>query len=168
MKIPSAAAFKAALIGSWQLTYYSTTSSTNSSDVTFPMTDNPIGLILYTPDGYMSAQLMAPPGSPPGGPEGGFLGLPYLGYSGAYRVESTKDGIEVYHTMEVASYGGWLGNTQLRLAEMTEERVEDGKGKGKGKGKKVKSLVLSSPPADYDGDIRVPRLVWRRAEDVSK
>ncbi len=44
------------LIGSWSLESYSET-DVETGEVTYPMGRNPEGLILYTTDGYMSAQL---------------------------------------------------------------------------------------------------------------
>lgn len=47
------------LIGAWRLVSY-IERPRDGSPIRQPMTDRPQGLILYTPDGYMSAQLCAP------------------------------------------------------------------------------------------------------------
>ncbi len=47
------------LIGAWKLVSY-TEIPVNGSAPFYPMSENPMGIIMYTPDGYMSAQLMHP------------------------------------------------------------------------------------------------------------
>ena len=47
---------KEQLIGAWTLESY-TVEDIESGEVSYPMGRNPEGLILYTTDGYMSAQL---------------------------------------------------------------------------------------------------------------
>ena len=44
------------LVGAWRLAEFSVTAQDGT--VTYPMGDDVEGLIIYTPDGYMSAQLM--------------------------------------------------------------------------------------------------------------
>jgi hypothetical protein len=46
------------LMGAWSLESYSDT--TEGKEAVFPFGPKPIGLLIYTPDGYMSAQLMSP------------------------------------------------------------------------------------------------------------
>jgi lipocalin-like protein len=47
------------LVGCWPLAGYDVTAA--EGDATDrPLVDNPLGTILYTPDGYMSAQLARP------------------------------------------------------------------------------------------------------------
>src|SRR5258708_13105628 len=47
------------LIGAWKLLSYVET-PVDGSPKRFPMGENAQGIIMYTPDGYMSAQLMTP------------------------------------------------------------------------------------------------------------
>ena len=47
------------LTGCWRLAGYEVTADAGATDR--PLGDNPLGTILYTPDGYMSAQLARPP-----------------------------------------------------------------------------------------------------------
>lgn len=44
------------LVGSWQLVEYSETSE--GGETRHPLSAHPLGAILYTPDGYMSARLV--------------------------------------------------------------------------------------------------------------
>jgi hypothetical protein len=46
------------LIGAWRLAEFTVTAEDGT--VTYPMGEDVEGLIIYTPDGYMSAQLMEP------------------------------------------------------------------------------------------------------------
>ena len=47
------------LIGAWRLVSY-VEKPVDGNPERFPMGEEPKGLLLYTPDGYMSAQLMTP------------------------------------------------------------------------------------------------------------
>ena len=47
------------LIGAWRLVSY-IESPVDGSPKRFPMGEKALGIIMYTPDGYMSAQLMTP------------------------------------------------------------------------------------------------------------
>lgn len=51
------------LIGTWKLIAY-VEKPVNGSPPTHPMGERPMGIIMYTPDGCMSAQLMRPNRSP--------------------------------------------------------------------------------------------------------
>ncbi len=47
------------LVGAWKLVSY-VEKPTDGSEPFYPMGTEPQGIIMYTPDGYMSAQLMRP------------------------------------------------------------------------------------------------------------
>ena len=47
------------LIGAWELVSY-VEKPLNGAPPNYPMGERPMGIIMYTPDGYMSAQLMRP------------------------------------------------------------------------------------------------------------
>ena len=47
------------LIGAWKLVSF-VEKPLNGSAQNYPMGERPTGIIMYTPDGYMSAQLMRP------------------------------------------------------------------------------------------------------------
>ena len=51
------------LIGAWELVSC-TEIDFETKEVYLPMGETPVGFILYTPDGYMSAQLSAPDDHP--------------------------------------------------------------------------------------------------------
>lgn len=48
------------LVGAWDLVEYSAHSESDASNKIYPMGRNARGIIMYTPDGYMSAQLQIP------------------------------------------------------------------------------------------------------------
>jgi hypothetical protein len=139
------------LVGAWKLQEYSATAEDGS--VVYPMGGDATGLIIYTPDGYMSAQLMTR-GRPPyaaADPQGGTCeeesaaARGYLAYSGPFSVDE-KIGI-VRHHASVSLFPNWIGSVQERIAQLDGD-----------------ILTLSSAPMTYEGTRRTPRLVWRRAE----
>ncbi|MDK6805133.1 lipocalin-like domain-containing protein [Aerococcus sp. UMB7834] len=137
------------VIGAWKLISYQTTDA--SGQVVYPLGEDAKGFILYTPDGYMSAQIMAQ-GRP--AYESGDLhkGTPdemaqaaegYLAYSGRYEIDEDKG--KLTHHMDVSMNPTWLGQSQPRVA-----KIKDGK------------LKI------YNGLKPEDQLVWKRAEDNSQ
>jgi Lipocalin-like domain len=88
--------------------------------VTYPLGPDAEGLIMYTHDGYMSAQLMRPDRPDYDQPDtaGGTAAqhaaaaAGYLAYSGPYAVDEAT-GI-VHHEVVVSPLANWLGTVQLR------------------------------------------------------
>ena len=81
-------------------------------------------MLIYTPDGFVSALLMAP-GRPHLGGAGSTDGTPdqfkkagsgFIGYSGRYKVDEVK--AAVTHQPLVAFSSDMLGNNQKRLVEL--------------------------------------------------
>ena len=71
------------LVGCWRLAGYAMTAA-GGGETDHPIGDHPLGTILYTPDGYMSAQLARP------GPYAGDDQEPDaydIAYSGPYDVD---------------------------------------------------------------------------------
>jgi Lipocalin-like domain len=140
------------LIGAWVLQSYEA-HSVDGSDVIYPLGVDPQGIIMYTPDGYMSAQLMRSgrprfsgddmqlaPEHELSAAAGG-----YLTYAGPYNV--VGDGLIAHH-VEVSLLPNWIGGTQYRAARLSGSVLE-----------------LSPPePLLIDGQHRNLRLVWHRAE----
>jgi hypothetical protein len=93
------------LVGGWRLTGYEVTADGKSEH---PLGDTPRGAILYTPDGYMSAQIAGPaPDEDDDRPD-----AYYIAYSGPYDVDETN-GVVAHH-VQVSVIPSWLGTTQLR------------------------------------------------------
>ena len=95
------------LVGGWRLMGYEVTVDGKTEH---PLGENPRGAILYTPDGYMSAQLAGPgPYKDDDRPD-----AYYIAYSGPYDVDETNQ--TVNHHVQVSVIPNWLGTTQHRRA----------------------------------------------------
>lgn len=95
------------LVGGWRLTGFE---EKVDGKTDHPLGENPRGAILYTPDGYMSAQLAGPaPDRNDDRPD-----AYYIAYSGPYDVDETSK--TVAHHVQVSVIPSWLGTTQLRHA----------------------------------------------------
>jgi hypothetical protein len=93
------------LVGGWRLTGYEVAVGDKTAH---PLGDDPLGTILYTPDGYMSAQLAGPgPYEDDDQPDGY-----YIAYSGPFDVDETNE--VVAHHVQVSVIPSWLGTTQHR------------------------------------------------------
>jgi hypothetical protein len=143
---------RASLVGAWALVSCTET-DVETGDVFLPMGETPVGFILYTPDGYMSAQLSAPGranfsdgdmyrGTPD---EYTAAGLSYLAYSGPYHVDETHQTIE--HGMTVSAFPNWTGERQLRLAELDGDQL----------------TLRTNGPTMFSGSMKDAVIVWRRA-----
>jgi hypothetical protein len=93
------------LVGGWRLTGFAETAGDKTEH---PLGVEPRGAILYTPDGYMSAQLAGPgPYDDDDQPD-----AYYIAYSGPYDVDESNQ--TVAHHVQVSVIPSWLGTTQLR------------------------------------------------------
>ncbi|KAF2152637.1 hypothetical protein K461DRAFT_306724 [Myriangium duriaei CBS 260.36] len=145
------------LVGAWRLESYIAypTATSPIQRPTFPMTKAVTGLIMYTPDGYMSAQMLIPGQSPfvkGGGDDAQWAEASKrcFAYAGPYYISDEGRGREeiLRHTFQICSLPGWVGDVQVR----TWKFEEDGK-----------VLVLGSEePTEIRGDHRIPVLKWRR------
>src|SRR5258708_39371678 len=92
--------------------------------------ERPQGFILYTPDGYMSAQLQGLARAPFA--EGDLLrgspaeyiaaGGSYIAYSGRFFVDEAKRSLS--HEMAVSFFSNWGGQRQVRLVKGDPERLQ--------------------------------------------
>jgi hypothetical protein len=128
------------LVGCWRLVGYDVISVDGGQTVR-PLGDSPLGTILYTPDGYMSAQLTRPgPYEDDQGPD-----AYYIAYSGAYDVDEHAG--TVAHQVQVSVIPSWLGTTQIRHVQFREPAA----------------LVLSaSEPQLRDGVLTTVTISWSR------
>lgn len=118
------------LVGTWRLesyTAYPTPSSTIQRP-TFPMTKNVTGFIMYTPDGYMSAQFLIPGQQAFQRGQGdeaqwAEAGKRFFAYSGPYYISSEGLGREevLRHTFQVCNLPGWVGDIQIRTHRFEED-----------------------------------------------
>ncbi len=117
------------LVGTWELVDYEYRIDGKKST---PLGLQPTGFLMYTPDGYVSAQMMKR-GRPPYKSHDLHTGTEkemaeaahgYLAYAGAYKITSFDEAtntITILHTMSVSMNPTWLGQVQKRFA-----RYEDG------------------------------------------
>ena len=146
------------LVGAWELVEYSAYSPTDRSNIMHPMGPIAQGIMMYTPDGYMSAQLQTPGVSkfdPPGtDSDWAEVGRHYVAYTGRFFLDEKGDskGPILVHEMRNSNVQTLLGDRQRRLCEIKDE--SDGK-----------YLYLSvSEPRKMDGEERIPLVRWRRLE----
>src|SRR6266851_6077434 len=111
------------LIGTWKLVSYVET-PVDGSPRRFPLGEKPEGILLYAPDGYMSAQLMRPGRRKCSSgdmfkaalEEYADEAIGYLAYSGPFHVDEVTSTLT--HSMTVSLFPGWLGQTQPRVAKI--------------------------------------------------
>ena len=92
----------------------------NGSLLNYPTGESPMGIIMYTPDGYMSAQLMRPNPShfvsddwfKATPEEYGRVASTYFAYAGPFRVDEEKS--IVTHLVLVSLFPNWIGQKQQR------------------------------------------------------
>lgn len=98
-----------ALLGGWELSSFE---SRGSAPVSHPLGSAPRGLILYTADGYMSAQLTGSADAT----------LPtYIAYGGRFRVDEAT--ATVHHDVSVSMLPELLASPQLRQARVEGDRL---------------------------------------------
>jgi Lipocalin-like domain len=125
-----------AILGSWELVTF-VARDTGSGAVRHPLGDRPRGLILYTEDGYMSAQL-APQ------PDADTEITDYIAYSGPFHVDEQAS--IVRHDMQMATMPELLLRPQLRQVSLAPG-----------------VLTLSATSTAADGTATHSTLTWRRA-----
>ena len=139
------------VLGTWELVSY-TEGDNHGSPVTYPLGSDALGLIMYTGDGYMSAQIMRTDRPAYDRPETGG-GTPeqaeaaaagYLAYSGPFTVDENT-GV-LHHHPWVSLLPNWLNLTQLRHSKLDGDH-----------------LTLSAVTEAPDGAETISTLVWKRA-----
>jgi hypothetical protein len=140
------------LVGAWTLVSWVQTDITTGEEF-LPMGDSPLGFILYTHDGYMSAQLATPDRAKfaDGDMNRGTLeeytvaGKSYLAYSGPYHVDEARRTVE--HGMAISLFPNWTGDRQLRIVELDGDELR----------------LNADGPIMYDGSLKDTTVTWRRA-----
>ena len=120
MTITTADELRANLIGAWTLESYQSCAP-DGSDVSYPLGVNARGVIMYTPDGYMSAQLMRADRAPfdrddPHYADDSELAAAadgYMSYGGPFSV--VEYGLNAHHD-EDSLLPHWIGGIQIRTA----------------------------------------------------
>jgi hypothetical protein len=140
-----------AVLGTWELVSY-TAQENHSGPITYPLGPDALGLIMYTGDGYMSAQIMRTdrPAFDRPETEGGTAqqaaaaAVGYLAYSGPFTVDENTGVLR--HQPKVSLLPNWLNLTQLRHSTLDGDY-----------------LTLSAVTEAPDGVETVSTLVWKRA-----
>jgi hypothetical protein len=137
------------LLGAWRLVSYSAESD---GDAGQPLGHDPVGLLVYTSDGYMSAQLMRRDrpaydraitggGSPD---QMAAAAAGYLCYGGPFDLDEDAD--VVHHHVDVSLLPNWVGGVQVRQAALDGD-----------------ALTLSAEVTSRRGVTTRHVLRWRRA-----
>ena len=140
------------IVGTWLLVSY-VAQDDKGGPLTFPLGRDAVGLIMYTTDGYMSAQLMRPGRQDYDQPDTGGSTLQqaaaaaegYLAYSGAYDVDEAT-GV-IHHRVAVSLIPNWLETVQLRHSSLEDNQ-----------------LTLTAETQLQSTVVR-SKLVWARARD---
>ncbi len=135
------------LLGVWRLAQYVVPMP--DGRIVHPFGPDADGLLIYTPDGWMSAALGRRDRAPfPADHLGaGSVGEKaraaetFLAYAGRWEVK----GDAVVHHVALSLFPNWTGGDQLRLASF-----------------EAGNLVLSTPPVPRPKGLLSARLTWRR------
>lgn len=144
--------FRRKLIGAWTLVSYEARGA-DEDDTVFPLEREPAGLIIYTPDGFMSAQLMLrdrpryadDDQHSASDKEFATAASGYIGYAGSYEV--LDDGHTVVHRATVSLMPNLVGVGQYRVVRFQNDRIE----------------LSPREPLMLQGKLRNARLTWQRA-----
>jgi hypothetical protein len=141
---------RSVLLGAWTLTSYVVVDDAGAT-IAAPLGEDPVGHLLYTDDGYVSAQLMRRdrPEFDVAATSGGSVeqtvaaARGYLAYSGPFDVDEATG--TLYHHVDVSLLPNWTGGQQVRHG-----LLHDG------------LLVLSGDVSEEFGRAATATLTWRR------
>jgi hypothetical protein len=140
------------LIGAWKLVSC-VEKPVDGSAPRYPLGENAQGIIMYTPDGYMSAQLMRP-GRREFASGDWFDGTDedyreeastYIAYSGPFHVD--EENKTLTHSMFVSLFPNWTGQTQPRVVRIDGDMLH----------------LSTEVPIRSAGKVVMSYLQWRRA-----
>lgn len=136
------------LVGAWELIEFCEYLPSDESNKIFPMGSNAQGIIMYTPDGYMSAQLQGSEDQPE--PQKSFMSN-YIAYTGHFYLDEDGDeeGPLLLHEMRNSSLKMLVGQTQRRFVKIVDE--DDGR-----------YLYLGASQQTQDKEKRITRVRWKR------
>jgi hypothetical protein len=135
------------LVGTWRLLSWENRSADGT--ISYPLGPQPVGLIIYTDDGYMSVAIMRADREPfaagdllaGSSEEKARAAESYVSYCGRYEFR----GDFVTHHVELSLFPNWSGVDQERLVAVTGDR-----------------LTLRTRPLLLNGIEQSARLVWER------
>lgn len=138
------------VVGAWELVSF-TAERPGDPEVGYPLGPDATGIIMYTADGYMSAQIMRPgrrdfdlfDGSGDDVEQAAAAATGYLAYSGPYTGDEATQ--TLHHDVRVSLLPSWLNTIQIREATLDGDQ-----------------LTLGEEDTLPSGPIRLV-LTWRRA-----
>ncbi len=144
--VTAPAANAAAVVGAWKLESFVVDASSESEKPRFGI--NPIGYLIYTASGRMSATLMAAHRAKLDSPKGATSTLDeltqslanFLSYAGTYEIRGNR----VFHRVEVSVFTNLVGTTLEREFSLSGD-----------------TLTIRTLPPEIWGTSN--RLVWKRA-----
>ncbi len=135
-------------LGSWKLISAEYRGATQTA---YPFGTDPIGLLIYEPDGWMSVQIMHRdygkeiPAANPATTKNRAAFNGYLGYFGTYKFDEKNS--QVSHLVAGSTLAHWVGSVQQRSYEFVNEK-----------------LIFSSP-ATSKGEEILAVLTWVRSSE---
>jgi len=151
-KQQNGASLRDRLVGAWKLVSY-VEQPVDGSPPNYPFAEDAQGIIMYTPDGFMSAQLSWRKRAPfacddwsNGAPEEfAAAASTYFAYTGPFNVDEEKQTLT--HTMFISLFPNWTGQTQPRVVQIDGDFL----------------TVTTESPVESAGKIVKPQLRWKRA-----
>lgn len=139
----------ARFVGMWKL--IASEFRKDSGEVYYPLGRKASGLLIYTADGTMAAQLMRAerPSFPDGDLSRGSAEdirrtlIGYTAYFGTFSIDADKQTI-IHHVLG-SLYPDWIGSQQVRHFEFDDDR-----------------LILKTPPMRISGQTHSGVLEWQR------
>jgi Lipocalin-like domain len=140
------------LIGAWKLVSY-VEEPVDGSAPSYPFGEDAKGIIMYTPDGFMSAQLSVRE-RVPFASDDWYQGKPeefaaaassYFAYTGPFQVD--EEAQTLTHSMFISLFPNWIGQTQPRVAHIDRDIL----------------TITTDKPVESRGKIVNPQLRWKRA-----
>ena len=139
------------LIGAWKLVSY-VEKPVDGSAPTYPFGKDAQGIIMYTHDGFMSAQLSVRERAPfasddwsKGKPdEFAAAAGSYFAYTGPFEVDEEKQSLS--HSMFISLFPNWIGQTQPRVVRVDRDFL----------------TITTEKPVESLGKMVQPELRWKR------
>ena len=143
----NAQSLKERMVGSWKLVSWNVVSG--GTERPPAMGSGAVGIITYSPDGYMCVNIMAPNRPKFASPDFSASSLneksgafeSFIGYCGRYEVNEAER--FVTHQLDTSSFPNWTGSAQKRFVELSGGQIK-----------------LTTPPISN----QVHVLVWERAK----
>lgn len=146
--------FKQRMLGAWLLDTYVRRTADNT--LVYPLSSSATGSIVYTAEGYMSAQIMRHDRaafldeSLYGGSDREVCEAArgYFAYGGRYELDAATS--TIWHHVEVSLFPNWVGQVQVRMAMLEDETLH----------------LASKSPSLFNGIMTTSHLVWRRPKQI--